>query len=348
MMIKSMKAVQYLGPGELDLRQVPVPQAAEGELIVRVRAATTCGTDVKTFLRGHPKFKPPSPFGHEFAGDVVEVGAGVDQFQVGMRVTANVFAPCGSCFYCKMGQSNLCEDMIYNLGAYAEYLRIPTPIVRYNTFELPDDFPYKQAAILEPLVSVVHAQARAAIQPGERVVILGAGGAIGLMHLQMAVRSGASQVIAVDLSQVRLEIAAQLGATTNIQAPQPDLLDEILDLTEGRGVDVVIECAGKAETWLQAVELVRKGGRVVWFGGLPGDATVALDTYKIHYGELTLLGTHGGTPLDALRAFELLTSGVINSRALISDEVGLDQVQSALSRMARGEVVKVAIDPSLP
>jgi L-iditol 2-dehydrogenase len=278
---KSMKAVQYLGPGALKLSQVRVPQARKGELIVRVHAATTCGTDVKTFLRGHPKFKPPCPFGHEFAGDVVEVGAGVDRFQIGMRVTANVFAPCGSCFYCKMSQSNLCEDIIYNMGAYAEYIRIPAPIVRYNTFELPDDFPYAQAA-------------------------------------------------------------------TSIQAPQPALLDQILDLTEGRGADVVIECAGTVETWLQAVELVRNGGRVVWFGGLPGGTTFALDTHKIHYGELTLLGTHGGTPLDALRAFELLTSGVINSRALISDEVGLDQVQDALERMARGEVVKVAIDPSRP
>jgi L-iditol 2-dehydrogenase len=260
-------------------------------------------------------------------------------------VTANVFAPCGTCFLCKMGQGNLCEDMIYNLGAYAEYLRIPAPIVRQNTFELPADFPYDQAAILEPLVAVVHAQARAAIQPGESVVILGAGGPIGLMHLQMALHSGASRLIAVDLSLTRLEIAAQLGATTCILAPTPDLCDQISALTAGRGADVVIECAGTTGTWLQAVELVRKGGRVLWFGGLPADTSLALDSHKIHYGELTLLGTHGGTPLDALRAFELLTCGVINSRALISDQVGLDQVQEALRRMARGEVVKVAIHP---
>jgi L-iditol 2-dehydrogenase len=343
-----MKAIQYLGPGDLELSQVQIPQAGAGEIIVRVRAALTCGTDVKTFLRGHPKFKPPSPFGHEFAGDVVEVGAGVERFRVGMRVTANVFAPCGSCFFCKIDQDNLCNDMIYNLGAFAEYMRILASIVRHSTFELPDDFPYDQAAVLEPLVSVVHAQARAAIQPGESVVILGAGGAIGLMHLQMTLHTGASQAIAVDLSLARLELAERLGATTSIQAPQPALLDQILDLTEGYGADVVIECAGTAETWLQAVELVRKGGRVVWFGGLPGGTTLTLDPHKIHYGELTLLGTHGGTPLDAQRAFELLTSGGINSRALISDKVGLDQVQDALERMARGEVVKVAIDPTQP
>jgi L-iditol 2-dehydrogenase len=341
-----MKAVFYLGPGELAVQTVPIPRAAEGELVVRVRSATTCGTDVKTYLRGHPKFSPPSPFGHEFAGDVVEVGLGVECFKLGMRVTANVFAPCGVCFLCKMGQSNLCEDMVYNLGAYAEYIRVPAPIVRFNTFELPEAFPYAQAAVLEPLVSVVHAQARVAIQPGESVVIIGAGGPIGLMHLQMAVRSGASQVIAIDRSQTRLEVAAELGATKSILVPDPSVDKQVFELTQQRGADVVIECAGTAETWLQAIEMVRKGGRVLWFGGLPGGTSMTIDAHKIHYGELTLLGTHGGTPLDALRAFELLTSGVINSAALISDEVGLNQVQDALDRMSRGEVIKVAIDPS--
>jgi L-iditol 2-dehydrogenase len=152
----------------------------------------------------------------------------------------------------------------------------------------------------------------------------------------MALRSGAAQVIAVDLSKARLEIASQLGATTCIKAPDPTLEDIVLGLTSGRGVDAVIECAGTPETWLQAVELVRKGGRLT---------DIALDTHKIHYGELTLLGTHGGTPLDALRAFELITSGVINTEVLISDEVGLDQVEEALVRMGRGEVIKVAINP---
>lgn len=343
-----MRAVQYLGPGKLELKtDIPLPEAGEGELVVKVLQAVTCGTDVKTYKRGHPKFKPPSPFGHEFTGEVVEVGRNVKQFKVGMRVTSNVFAPCGACYLCKMGQGNLCENMIYNLGAYAEYFRIPAPIVRYNTFEVPDDFPAAQAAVLEPLVSVVHAQARLAIQPGESVVILGAGGPIGLMHLQMALRSGASIVIAVDLSSTRLEIAAHLGASSCIKAPDASLKEKVDELTAGRGADTVIECAGTAETWIQAVELVRKGGRVLWFGGLPGETKVELHAHKIHYGELTMLGTHGGTPLDALHAFELITAGVINTAILISAEVGLDQVEPALERMAAGEVIKVAINPAL-
>lgn len=340
-----MKAIQYMGPGKLELADVPEPEAQEGELIVKIIVAATCGTDVKTFKRGHPKFKPPSSFGHEYTGEIVQVGSGVDHFQPGMIITSNVFAPCGRCFYCKLGQGNLCEDMIYNLGAYAEYMRIPAPIVRFNTFELPAGFPPAQAAVLEPLVSVVHAQARLAIQPGERVLILGAGGPIGLMHLQMAKRSGAGQIIAVDLSSARLEIAAQLGATTCIKAPDPSLSSQISRLTGGHGVDAAIECAGTEDTWLQAVELVRLGGRVIWFGGLPGGTRISLDAHKIHYGELTLLGTHGGTPLDALRAFELITAGVINTEILISDEVGLPEVEHALERMARGEVIKVAINP---
>ncbi len=340
-----MKAIQYLGPGKLELVETPIPQAQEGELVVKVLVAVTCGTDVKTFLRGHPKFQPPSPFGHEFTGEIVEVGKGVKGFRIGMVITSNVFAPCGTCFYCKMEQGNLCEDMIYNLGAYAEYLRIPESIVRFNTFEVPEDVPPEQAALLEPLVSVVHAQARLKIQPGESVLILGAGGPIGLMHLQMAVHAGAGQVIAVDLSPTRLETASQLGATQCILAPDSSLPEKIHDLTQGRGVDAVVECAGTTETWTQAVDLVRNGGRVIWFGGLPGGTLITLDSHKIHYGELTLLGTHGGTPRDALRAFELISSGVINTEILISEMAGLGQVEQALERMANGQVIKVAIYP---
>ncbi len=220
---RQMNTVQYLAPGELGMRRVAIPRAGEGELVVQVRAATTCGTDVKTYLRGHPKFQPPSPFGHEFAGDVVQVGAGVTRFSEGMRVTANVFAPCGTCFFCKMGQGNLCESMVYNLGAYAEYLLIPAPIVRLNTFELPADIPVRTGR-RPRTAGIGRPRARAAaIQPGESVLILGAGGPIGLMHLQMALLSGAAEVIAVDRSATRLKIASLIGASPPPRArPAPD------------------------------------------------------------------------------------------------------------------------------
>jgi L-iditol 2-dehydrogenase len=342
-----MRAVFYLGPGQIELRRVPVPQPGAGELLVRVEAAVTCGTDVKTYRRGHPKFPPPFIFGHEFGGEVVETGAGVTGFRPGLRVTANVFAECGQCFFCRRGQGNLCENLIYNFGAFAEYMLIPAGIVRVNTFVIPPHISYAQAAMAEPLVTVVHGQHLIGIRPGESVAIIGAGGPIGLMHLQLARRAGAAQIIAVGHSPVRLAAAQSLGATAVINAHEHDTVQAVRDLTGGYGADVVIECAGTKLAWETAVEAVRRGGRVLWFGGLPAGTRIELAVGRIHYGEITLFNMHGGTALEAREAFDLITSGAVNVQALLSGELPLEQVEHGLQRMMAGEVIKLAINPRL-
>ncbi len=344
---RAMRAMVFLGPEQLELREVPIPEPGPGELLVRIRSATTCGTDAKTYRRGHHLMQPPTTFGHEFAGDIIEVGKDVEQFKVGMRVVPHNSAPCQTCYYCKHGQENLCGDILWNFGAYAEYATIPAPIVRLNTYEIPESMSYAQASILEPLVSVTHGQRIIQIKPGEHVAIIGAGGPIGLMHVQMAVYAGAAQVIAVDLSDTRLTVAQQLGATTTINPKDEDPVERIKALTDGRGVDVSIESAGAKEAWLSAVQAVRKGGRVLWFGGLKGGTPIELDTHWIHYGELSLHGTFHGTPLDVHRSFELIRSGIINTSALISEERPLEQVEDSLLRMIKGEVVKISINPDL-
>lgn len=341
------RVMMFLGPGHLELREVPIPQPGPDEILVKVRAATTCGTDVKTYRRGHPKVSPPIRFGHECAGDVVEVGAEVEKLKPGMRVVPHNTAPCGTCYYCKHGQGNLCDDLVYNFGTYAEYITIPGRIVRLNTFEIPDHLSYAQAAIMEPLASVVHGQRVLQIQPGERVAIIGAGGPIGLMHLQMSLRSGASQVIAVDLSDERLIMPERLGATIVVNASNEDPIEAIRDLTEGRGADVVIESAGAEEAWCTAVSCARKGGRVQWFGGLKAGTCIELDTHDVHYGELTLYGVYHCTPLDVHRAFELIASGVIDTQPLISGELPLEQVEDALKMVMEGKAIKMAINPEL-
>jgi L-iditol 2-dehydrogenase len=340
-----MQAVMFLGPGELELRELPIPEAGPGELLVRVRAATTCGTDAKTYRRGHHLMVPPSLFGHEFAGEVVAVGEGVERFKPGMRVVPHNSAPCQTCYYCKHGQENLCDNLLFNFGAFAEFAIIPAPIVRLNTFEIPDNLSFPEASLLEPLVSVMHGQRVIQIQPGEHVAIIGAGGPIGLMHLQMAKLSGAAQVIAVDLSEARLKVANQLGASAGINPRDVDPVAAIKELTSGRGVDVAIESAGAKEAWHTAVQSVRKGGRVLWFGGLKGGTQIELDTHWIHYGELTLHGTFHGTPLDVHKSFELIKHGVIDCKSLISRQAPLAGVENALQQMIAGEVVKVAIIP---
>ena len=343
-----MRSFIYLGPEQIALRRVPVPQPQKGELLVRVCTALTCGTDLKTYRRGHPKFPPPFAFGHEFGGEVVEVGAGVAAYHPGMRVTANVFAECGQCFFCQRGQGNLCENLVYNFGAFSEYTIIPASIVRRTTFEIPEWISYAEAAIVEPLTTVVHGQQRIAIQPGEVVAILGAGGPISLLHQQLALRAGAAQVIAIGHSDTRLQVAQQLGAAVTINAHTQDAVQVVRDLTAGYGADVVIECAGTQAAWETAVEVVRRGGRVLWFGGLPAGTRVSIDAARVHYGEINLINIHGGTAADSRAAFELITSRALQVQPLISDQLPLEQLEAALQKMARGEALKVAILPNLP
>ncbi len=346
-MAKEMRAAVYLGPEKIELRTVPIPEPAAGELLVKVRAAITCGTDVKTYRRGHPKFPPPFIFGHEFGGDVVKVGDGVKQFREGMRVTANVFAECGECFYCRHGQGNICANLVYNFGAFAEYMIIPAAIVQHTTFEIPAPIPYAHAALLEPLVTVVHGWHKVAVQAGETVAILGGGGPISLMFIQLLLRSGVGQIIAVGHSPMRLEAARRLGASHIVNAHEQDTLMAIRELTHGYGADVVIECAGTKLTWESSVDIVRRGGRVLWFGGLPGSTKVEIDAARIHYGEIDLLNMHGGTTQDACEAFDLIVSGDMNVAPMLTGELPLEQVELALKKMMVGEVVKMVINPDL-
>ncbi len=340
-----MLAAVYLQPEKIEIQEVPIPDPGPGELLVRVRAATTCGTDLKTYRRGHPKFPPPFVFGHEFGGDVVALGEGVKGFQIGDRVTANVFAACGECFFCQHGQGNLCENRVYNFGAFAEYNLIPASIVQGAAFKIPDGLPYAHAAVVEPFSTVVHAQKLANIQAGETAAIIGASGAIGLMHLQMALRAGAAQVIAVGHGKLRLAAADALGATHSFDSREKSPIQAVKALTLGYGADVVIECAGKKETWETAVKMVRPGGRVLWFGGLPGGTQIELDATRLHYGSITLINTHGATNEDAQRAFELIATQQINVGALISETIPLTAIESGLKKMAAGQVIKVAVKP---
>ncbi|MCP4166961.1 MAG: zinc-binding dehydrogenase [Chloroflexi bacterium] len=341
----SMRAVVYLEPGVIALRQVPIPNIESGDLLVRVRTALTCGTDVKTYKRGHPKYDPPTMFGHEFAGDIVAVGEAVTEFEPGMRVVAGNTAPCNACYYCKRGQHNLCDDLLVNLGAFAEYIRVPARLVQQNTFILPDHLSYRQAAIIEPLACVLHGQDLVQIQTGESVAIIGAGGPIGLMHTQLALHQGAAPVFAIDMNDMRLGIARQLGASRTINLKHEDPATIVREMTAGRGADVVIECAGAKAAWLSALQLVRKGGRVLWFGGLPGGTQVEIDATHVHYDEISIFGVYHLTPQTLERAFHLVGEGVIDAKALITHEVPLERLEDGLRMMMAGESLKVAVVP---
>jgi len=340
-----MKAVVYLGPGELSYEEVEVPQVGPGELLVRTRAALTCGTDVKTYRRGHHLMEPPMLFGHEFAGDVALIGEGVTDFAEGMRVVAANSAPCRSCFFCQRGRHNLCEDILFNWGAFAEYVRVPARIVQTNTYEIPPELEYEEAALLEPLACVALGNEAAGISPGDTVVIAGGGGPIGLMHLQLAKHAGAEQAVVIDLKDSRLQLAQQLGATHVINPEREDPVAAVKDLTRGRGADVTIETAGLPDVWKMSLELVRKGGTVVFFGGCPTGSQISVDTDRVHYHELTIRGVFHHTPKTVARALRLLSRGVVDASRLISGRVPLRDTQIALEKVMAGEAVKMAIIP---
>jgi L-iditol 2-dehydrogenase len=340
-----VKAVMYLGPGELRYQEVETPRPGPGEVLVRNRVALTCGTDVKTFRRGHHLMEPPMLFGHEFSGQVAQVGSGVTGFSEGMRVVAANSAPCNSCFYCQRGKHNLCESILFNWGAFAEYVRVPARIVQTNLYEIPSHLDYDEAAMLEPLSCVVLGNEAAGISPGDTVVIAGGGGPIGLLHLQLARHSAASQTVVIDLLDSRLQLAERLGATHVINPVREDPASFVQDLTQGRGADVVIETSGVPEVWQMAVLLARKGGTVVMFGGCPGGSQVAIDADRVHYGELTIKGVFHHTPRTVARALQLLSDRVVEAAPLISGRVPLQDTQAALEKMMSGEAIKVAIAP---
>jgi L-iditol 2-dehydrogenase len=344
----TMQAAILHGREDIRIEQVPVPEAAPGELIVSVGAALTCGTDLKVFRRGYHArmIVPPALFGHELAGTVVEAGKGVTEFIPGDRVVALNSAPCGQCYFCARGQENLCDDLLFNNGAYAEFIRIPARIVAKNTLRVPDHVPLEHAALTEPLACAVHGFEDSHPHPGDTVAVIG-GGPLGLMILHVAALAG-YQVIALVKHDGQVEAARQLGAahvvqTTNIRKA----IRETRALTEkNRGVDIAIEAVGVPESWEEAVELVRKGGTVNFFGGCALGTHVKLDTNRIHYSDITLRATFHHTPAICRKALDLIASGRFQAGAFITGHAHLYELNRVFEKlMNRGSEIKTAIVP---
>ena len=341
-----MAAVLY-GKEHLQVEPVAVPKIESGDILVRVKVALTCGTDVKVFRRGYHArmIVPPAVFGHELAGDVVAVGEDVKNFTVGQRVVAANSAPCGECFFCHRGLENLCEDLLFNNGAYAEYIRIPARIVQRNTYLIPDKVGYQDAALVEPLACVVRGFEESAPRAGDTVAIVGLG-PIGLMFVKLAKLYGC-RVIAVGRRKTQLDRAAALGADDLIVAGEhSDPVKSIREMTHGRGVDVAIEAVGKPQTWQWAVNMVRRGGTVNFFGGCPNDSKVNLDTALLHYSEITCKASFHHTPAYIRKALELVCAGHITASVFVNKEEPLANLLEVMRHlMSHNGHLKTAIVP---
>ena len=342
-----MLAAVLYGKENLQVEPVAVPAIGPRDVLVRVKAALTCGTDVKVFHRGYHArmIIPPAVFGHELAGDVVEAGDQVSKFRLGQRVVAANSAPCQQCYYCRRGVENLCEDLLFNNGAYAEYIRIPARIVERNMYEIPAHVSYQDAALIEPLACVLRGLEETGMRPGDDVAVIGLG-PIGLMFVRLAKTSGA-RVIALGRRKTQLDRAGALGADELISTTQyPDPVGVVRSLTQGRGADVAIEAVGKPHTWELCVRLVRKAGTVNFFGGCPSDSRVSLETSQLHYSEITCKASFHHTPAHIRKALELISSGVITARDFVNREEPLANLLEVMRHlMSHNGHLKTAIIP---
>jgi L-iditol 2-dehydrogenase len=360
-------------PGRIALRKIPRPKPSHGEILIRIKAALTCGTDLKAFKRGHPVIPMPGVFGHEFSGIVAETGKDVKRFREGDAIMAVHSAPCLECRYCRQKFYNLCENIMYTkiLGAFAEYILLPSHLVRQNLFHKPRNLSFQEAAFLEPLSCVVHGMESLRIRKNDHALVIG-GGPIGLLHMLLLKEKGA-KVAVTDKHDTKLKIAKALGADTVISSRHFEkIMNPIFRLSNKKesvipiapllvkggwgdfaennvkdfiGFDYVFECTGIPDVWESSVNYVRRGGTVVLFGGCRSGTTVTYDTGRIHYDEITLKGVFHYSPSDVRKAYAFLSEKRINVSPLISGSYPLRHTQKAFEKLSKGVGIKYAIIP---
>lgn len=336
------RVAMLVEPGRIELRDEPALQTPPGAIVVRVRAALTDGTDLKTYRRGHPQMPMPTRFGHEFSGDVVAVGEGVTRFAEGDAVMCVHTAPCGACYWCAHEEEELCEHLMPTmlLGAYADRIAVPARVVERNCFRKPEHLSYVEAAFLEPLSCVVHSVER--LGERESVAIVG-DGAFGILHA-LVLRERGSRPTLVGRRRERLELARSYGFDP-VDARATDAGEAIRALTNGRGADAVVECTGTQSAWEWAPSLVRRGGTVSLFGGLPSGSTATFAAGRLHYDELRIVSPFHFTPRAVSAAYELLSATRFDVKPLVTHTYPLDRIAEAFARLDAGEGMKACIEP---
>ncbi|GIJ46365.1 alcohol dehydrogenase [Virgisporangium aliadipatigenens] len=346
-----MKVVRFHAPGDVRIEDAPVPTPGPGDVQVRVRNCSTCGTDVKISKFGHQNITPPRVMGHEIAGEVSELGEGVEGWAVGDRVQIIAAVPDGTCGECTRGRMSVCahqESIGYQYdGGFAEYVVVPAKVLAVNGLNrIPDGVGFAEASVAEPLACVLNGQELANVGPGDDVVIIGSG-PIGCLHVRLARARGANRVFLVDLNRERLDLAAGLvHPDAAICGSETDVVDAVLKLTDGRGADVIITAAASGAAQEQAIQMAARSARISLFGGLPKDKpTITLDSNLVHYRELTVVGANGSAPSHNAEALRLIASGEVPVSDLITHRLPLDRALEAFDIVARGEAIKVTIEP---
>lgn len=343
-----MKAVLFYEPGKIKYEETRLPEIAAGEILIKIETALTCGTDVKTFKRGHPVLikEVPSGFGHEFSGTIYKVGRKVDEFRPGDRVVAANSAPCMDCYYCNIAEYNFCENLDLLNGAFADFIRIPEQIVKHNLLHIPDHLSFEEAAFCEPLANVVLGIEKSEIKAGQTVGVIGLG-PIGLMFIRIAKLKGA-KVIAGGRNPLKLKLAREFGGADEVinLREVADPKQAFLNLTpEGQGLDLVIEAVGLPELWEQVIHLVRKGGTVNLFGGCKSGSTVTFDTRRIHYDGIKIISPFHHTPVHFRESLQLISAGLVDVKKLITHRMPVSKIDEAIELHNQGKAIKIALKP---
>jgi L-iditol 2-dehydrogenase len=352
-----VKVARFYAPGDLRLEDVPEPTPGPAEVKLRVRACSTCGTDVKIFRSGHQNLDPPRVIGHEIAGEIVTIGSAVGPagdgrpWAVGDRVQVIAAIPDGRCPDCRRGWMTICPNQTsigyqYD-GGFAEVLIVPEAVLRVDGLNrIPDGVGFDEASVAEPFACAINAQELVGVGAGNDVVVIGAG-PIGCLHVRLARARGAARVFLVELTRQRLELSAALvQPDAAIVGSEVDPVAAVLELTGGRGVDVAITAAASGKAQEDALRMLARRGRLSFFGGLPKDhPTITLDSNLVHYRELTIVGANGSSPDHNKRALGMIGSGEVPVRDLITHRLPLDRVLDAIDIVSRGEGIKVTIEP---
>jgi L-iditol 2-dehydrogenase len=338
-----MKSLRYFGPGSLTVEEVPVPKVANGEVLLAVEACGICATDVKTFLRGHPKIKPGSGLGHEIAGVVTEA-PGSSVWRPGMRVTVAPYAPCGSCVQCQHQRYSLCTNLFNELvdpGGFSEFVRVPPRLAAEGMIHLPDSLPASASCFAEPVACCLHAMRSIKVSSGESLVILG-DGVMGLLQAEIGRVLGAHPIILSGMTPERLAFASRIVDKV-VDARTEDVTKAVLQATNGEEADKVLVSVADVRAAEMAIGLVRKGGAINLFAGMPAGSTLAVDMNRIHYDEIVLTGSFGFGPEEFRSALDLIATGKLDVAGLVTSSVPLDQAMEAIEKMARHQGIKTIV-----
>jgi len=346
-----MKALRFYAPEDVRIEDVPEPECGPDEVKLRVRNCSTCGTDVKILHNGHQNLSPPRTLGHEIAGEVVEVGDDVSGWSAGDRAQVIAAVPDGECYECRRGWMAVCENqtsMGYQYdGGFAEFLIVPRQVLKVDGLNrIPDNIGFAEASVAEPFACAINAQELVKVGDGDTVVVFGAG-PIGCLHTRLARANGASRVFLIDVLADRLAMSADAVKPDEvINGREVDVVARVMELTNGRGADVVITATAANVAQEQAVRMTARRGRISFFGGLPKtNPFIQLDSNLVHYRELMIMGANGSAPSHNKRALEYISSGEVPVEDLITVHLPLDRVLEAFDIVAKGEAIKVTVEP---